>query len=102
MTEFIRPIHQRIEDLFIFDIEAQCNLADHLKHYISDSLGESEFHATLGCILEESDHRLILGEPSGGREQVVLHGYDGGHCNLSYDDRKLLLCHLHRLKMQHS
>ena len=48
MTEFIRPIHQRIEDLFIFDIEAQCNLADHLKHYIPDSLGESKFHATLG------------------------------------------------------
>lgn len=68
--------------MFIFDIEAQCNLANHLKHYIPDSLSESKFHATLGSILEESAHGLVVREPSGGREQIVLHGRDGSHCDL--------------------
>ena len=81
MTEFVRSIQERIEDLFIFDVEAQCNLADHLKHYIPDSLSESKFHATLGSILEKSTHGLVVREPSGGREQIVLHGRDSGIIN---------------------
>ena len=91
MTEFIRSIHKRIKDLFILDTEAQCNLADHLKHYIPDSLGESKFRATLGSILEECTHGLVVREPSGGREQIVLHGRDSGHCNLRREVAHLVL-----------
>jgi len=47
MTEFVRPIQESIEDILILDIETLCDLADHLKHNIPDSLSESEFHATL-------------------------------------------------------
>ena len=87
MTEFIRSIHKRIKDLFILDTEAQCNLADHLKHqcnladhlkhYIPDSLGESEFRATLGSILEECTHGLVVREPSGGRGRLYLRPFFG-------------------------
>lgn len=28
MTEFVRPIHKHIEDLYIFDVEALCYLVD--------------------------------------------------------------------------
>ena len=91
MTEFVRPIQERIEDFLILDIEALCNHADHLKYYIPDSLSESELHATLGSILEESADGLVVGEPPGGREQVVLHGRDGGHGNLRGEVAHLVL-----------
>ena len=31
MTEFVRPIQERIEDLLILDIEALCDFADNLQ-----------------------------------------------------------------------
>ena len=82
MTEFVRPIQESIEDILILDIETLCDFADHLKHNVPDSLSESELHATLGSILEESADGLVVGEPPGGREQVVLHGRDYSHGNL--------------------
>ena len=91
MTEFVRPIHKCIEDLFILDIEALCNLSDHLKHHIPDSLGESEFHTVLDSIPEESAHGLVVRESSGGGELVVLYGCDGSHCNLRREVTHLVL-----------
>ena len=91
MTEFVRPIQESIEDILILDIETLCDFADHLKHNIPDSLSESELHATLGSILEESADGLVVGEPPGGREQVVLHGRDGGHGNLRGEVAHLVL-----------
>ena len=60
MTEFVRPIQERIEDFLILDIEALCNHADHLKYHTPDSLSESELHATFDSIIEESAHLPIL------------------------------------------
>ena len=82
MTEFVRPIQESIEDFLILDIETLCDFADHLKHYIPDSLSESEFHATFGSILKESANGLVVRKPSGGREQIVLYGRDSSHGNL--------------------
>ena len=82
MTEFIRPIHKHIEDLFILDVEAFCYLSDELKHHIPDSLCESKFHAAFDSVTEESANGLIIREMSGGGEEIVLHGSDGCHGNL--------------------
>ena len=82
MTEFVRPIQERIEDFLILDIEALCNHADHLKYHIPDSLSESELHAALDSIIEESAHSLVVREALGGGEQIVLHGRDYSHGNL--------------------
>lgn len=54
MTEFARPIQERIEDFLVLDKETLCNHADHLKYQIPDSLSESEFHAAFDSIIEES------------------------------------------------
>ena len=91
MTEFVRPIHKRIEDLFILDIEALCYLTDHLKHYIPNSLCERKFHAALSSILEEATHGFVVREPFGGREQIVLYGRDSGHGNLRREVAHLVL-----------
>ena len=81
MTEFVQPIHKCIEDLFSLDIEALCNLSDHLKHHIPDSLGESESHAAFDSINKESAHGLIVREAFGGGELIVQHRCDGGIIN---------------------
>ena len=91
MTEFVRPIQERIEDLLILDIEALCNHADHLKYHIPDSLSKSELHAALDSIIEESAHGLVVREALGGRKQIVLHGRDGGHGNLRGEVAHLVL-----------
>ena len=91
MTEFVRPIHKHIEDLFILGAEAFRDFTDELKHRVPDSLGEGEFNATHGGILEESAHGLVVGEAPCRGEQVVLHGRDGGHCNLGGEVAHLVL-----------
>jgi len=91
MTEFVRPIHKHIKDLFIFGAEAFRDFTDELKHRVPDSLGEGELDAAHGGILEEPAHGLVVGEASGGGEQVVLHGRDGGHCNLRGEVAHLVL-----------
>ena len=91
MTEFVRPIHERIEDFFILDIEALCNHADYLKYHIPDSLSESELHATFDSIIEESAHSLVVREALGGGEQIVLHGRDCSHGNLRGEVAHLVL-----------
>ena len=91
MTEFVRPIQERIEDFLILDIEALCDFADHLKYHIPDSLSESKFHATFGSIHKESSDGLIVGEALSCGEYVVLHGCDGGHCNLRGEVPHLVL-----------
>ena len=91
MTKFVRPIYKHVKDLFILDIEALCNLSDHYQYHVPDSLVESEFHATHGGILKQSADCLIVREASVGGEQVVLHGGDGGHCNLRGEVAHLVL-----------
>ena len=91
MTEFVRPIQERIEDFLILDIEALCNHADYLKYHFPDSLSESEFHAADGSILEESTDSLIVREASCGGKQIVLQGRDGGHGNLRGEVAHLVL-----------
>ena len=91
MTEFVRSIHKHVEDLFIFDIEAFCYLADNLQYHIPDSLCESKFHAAHGSIFKQSADGLVVRETSGGREQVILHGGDGGHCDLRGEVAHLVL-----------
>ena len=91
MTEFVRPIQERIEDLLILDIEALCNHADHLKYHIPDSLSESELHAAFDSIIEEPAHGLIVRETLGSGEQIVLNGRDGGHGNLRGEVAHLVL-----------
>ena len=91
MREFVRPIHKHIKDLFILDIEAVCDFADNLKYHIPDSLSESEFHATLGSIHEESSNGFVVGETLSSGEYVVLHGRDGGHRNLRGEVPHLVL-----------
>ena len=91
MIEFIRAIDKHIDDMFILDAEAFRDFTDELKHHVPDSLGESEFDATNGGILEESPHGLVVGEAPGRGEQVVLHGCDGGHCNLGGEVAHLVL-----------
>ena len=91
MTEFIRPIHKHIKDLFILDIETLCDFADELKYHIPDSLSESKFHATHSSILKESANGLVVGETSCRGEQVVLHGRNGCHGNLRGEVAHLVL-----------
>ena len=91
MTEFVRPIHKHIKDLFILDIEALCDFADNLKYHAPDSLCESNFHTTSGSIHEESSCGLIVGESFGRGEYVVLHGRDDGHRNLRGEVAHLVL-----------
>jgi len=91
MFEFVRPIQEHIEDFLILDIEALCNHADHLEYHIPDSLCESEFHAAFDSIIEESAHGLIVREALCGGEQIILHGRDGGHCNLRGEVAHLVL-----------
>ncbi len=91
MTEFVRPIQERIEDFLILDIEALCNHTDHLKYHIPDSLSESEFHAAFDSIIKESANGLIVRETLGGGEKIVLHGRDGGHGNLRGEITHLVL-----------
>ena len=91
MTEFARPVHEHIKDLFILDIEAFCDFADNLKYHIPDSLSESKFHATLGSIHKESSYGFIVGEALSCGEYVVLHGCDGSHCNLRGEVPHLVL-----------
>ena len=91
MTEFVRPIQERIEDFLILDIEALCDFADNLQYHIPDSLSESKLHATHGSILKESANGLVVGEASCRREQIVLHGRDGSHGNLRGEVAHLVL-----------
>ena len=91
MTEFVRPIQERIEDLLVLDIEALCDFADNLQYHIPDSLSESKLHATHSSILKESANGLVVGEASCCREQVVLHGRDGSHGNLRGEVAHLVL-----------
>lgn len=91
MTEFVRPVHEHIKDMFILDIEAFCDFADNLKYHIPDSLSESKFHATLGSIHKESSNGFVVGEALGSGEDVVLHGRDGSHCNLRGEVPHLVL-----------
>jgi len=70
MSEFVRPIQERIEDFFILDIEALCNHADYLKYHIPDSLSKSGFHASFDSIFEESANGLIVREALGGGEHI--------------------------------
>ena len=91
MTEFVRPVHEHIKDLFILDIEAFCDFADNLKYHIPDSLSESKFHATLGSIHKESSNGFVVGETLSCGEDVVLHGCDGSHCNLRGEVPHLVL-----------
>ena len=91
MTEFVRPVHEHIKDLFILDIEALCDFADNLQYHIPDSLSESKLHATHSSILEESANGLVVGETSCRREQIVLHGCDGSHCYLRGEVPHLVL-----------
>ena len=67
MTEFVRPVHEHIKDLFILDIEAFCDFADNLKYHIPDSLSESKFHATLGSIHKKSSNGFVVGEALSSR-----------------------------------
>ena len=82
MTETVRSIHKHVEDLFIFDIEALCYLSDYLQYHIPDSLCERKFHTAHGSVFKQSADSLVVREPSGSREQIILHGGDGCHCNL--------------------
>lgn len=82
VIEFVRPVYEHVKDLFILDVEAFRDFTDEFKHHIPDSLGESEFHAAHGGILEESAYGFVVGEALGRGEQAVLHGRDGGHRNL--------------------
>ncbi len=66
MTEFVQPIQERIEDFLVLDIEALCNHTYHLNCHIPDTLSESEFHAVLDRIIEESANGLIVRETLGG------------------------------------
>ena len=91
MTEFVRPVHEHIKDLFILDIEAFCDFADNLKYHIPDSLSESKFHATLGSIHKESSNGFVVGETLSRGENVVLHGCDSSHCNLRGEVPHLVL-----------
>ena len=91
MTEFVRPIQERIEDILVLDIEALCDFADNLQYHIPDSLSESKLHATHSSILEESANGLVVGETSCRREQIVLHGCDGSHSNLRGEVAHLVL-----------
>ena len=91
MTDFVRPIHKRVEDFIILDIEALREITDNLEYHVPDSLSESKFHATPGSILKESAYCLVVGEASCRREQVVLHGCDGRHCNLRGEVAHLVL-----------
>ena len=91
MTEFVRPIQERIEDLLILDIEALCDFADNLQYHIPDSLSESKLHATHGSILKESANGLVVGEASCRREQIVLHARNGSHGNLRGEVAHLVL-----------
>ena len=52
MTEFVRPVHEHIKDLFILDIEAFCDFADNLKYHIPDSLSESGYDRAVAAIEE--------------------------------------------------
>ena len=54
MTDFVRPIQERIEDFFILDIEALRDITDNLEYHIPDSLCESKLHATPSSIHKES------------------------------------------------
>ncbi len=91
MREFVRPIHEHIKDLFILDIEALCDFADDFKYHIPYSLSESTFHATFGSIHKESSNGFVVGETLSCGEYVVLHGCDGGHCNLRGEVPHLVL-----------
>ena len=91
MTEFVRPVHEHIKDLFILDIEAFCDFADNLKYHIPDSLSESKFHATLGSIHKKSSNGFVVGEALSSGEDVVLHGRNGSHCNLRGEVPHLVL-----------
>lgn len=91
MIEFVRPVYEHVKDLFILDVEAFRDFADEFKHRVPDSLGESEFHAAHGGVLEESAHGLVVGEAPGRGEQAVLHGRDGGHRNLRGEVAHLVL-----------
>ena len=93
MTEFVRSIQKRIEDVLILDVEALCDFADNLQYHIPDSLSESKLHATHGSILKESANGLVVGEASCRREQIVLHGRDGSHGNLRGEVAHLVLSH---------
>ncbi len=63
-----RLIGKHVEDLFI--LEVFCCIADEFKYYTLDSLGESEFHAAFGSIIEETSHRHVVREASGAGEFV--------------------------------
>ena len=91
MTEFVRPIHEHIKDLFILDIEALYDFSYNLKYYIPDSLRESKFHAPFGSIHKESSNGFMVGEAFSRGEDVVLHGRDGGHCYLRGEVPHLVL-----------
>ena len=91
MTEFVRPIHKHIKDLFILDIEALYDFSYNLMYYIPDSLRESKFHAPFGSIHKESSNGFMVGEAFSRGEDVVLHGRDGGHCYLRGEVPHLVL-----------
>ena len=62
MREFVRPFQKHVKDLFILDIDALRDFSDDFMYHTPYSLSESQFHAPLGGILEESSYSLIAGE----------------------------------------
>lgn len=91
MIEFVRAIYKRIEDVFILDAEALCNLLNQLQESIPYPFGYAELLSAEDGITEETADSFIVREPLGYGEKVILHGGNGRAGNLGGEVAHLVL-----------
>ena len=82
MIEFVRTIHKHVEDVFILDVEALCNLLNQLQESIPYPVGDAELLSAQDDITEESADCFVVGKSLGYGKKVILHGRDSRAGNL--------------------
>jgi len=91
MIEFVSAIHKHVEDSFILDTEALCNLPNQIQESIPYPICDAEFLPTFHRIAEETTYGLIVSEPFGYGKKIILHGGNGSAGNLGGEAAHLIL-----------
>lgn len=82
MSNFLRPVDYNLVDFFVRKTEGICYCID---EFLKDSpylLCHRYLHGFLGDFPENRPDCLVIGEPSGNGEEVILYGAYCGGCYL--------------------
>ena len=82
MREFVRVFDDSFDGLVIAYFECLGDDGCYFAYDFPNSLAHRQFHRILTDILEQTSDSLIVGESSGGGEDVILKEDNGGMGNL--------------------